>query len=172
MGSHSAPRSGAMTSVAGRGLFTATAAFALLGGTATMAFAGEAPSHSSHDEHAGHGDKHGDKHGHKHGEKHGDKHEDDCEIPFVDSSSEQLDATINSASGNATAQALEAGNEAIAPVHDAACGPARDILGGAPEAETPEAETQEAPETAQTGATPQAASQAPSITQLPVPTQS
>ncbi|WP_328305155.1 hypothetical protein [Actinomycetospora sp. NBC_00405] len=113
---HSARRTGSMTTVAGRGLFTATAAFALIGGGTGMAFAGEAPS--SH----GHESSHGEN------AEHGGEHQDDCEIPIVDPANEQLDATVNSATGNATAQALEAGNEAIAPVHDAVCPPASEIL--------------------------------------------
>jgi hypothetical protein len=119
MGMHSARRTGSMTTVAGRGLFTATAAFALIGGGTGMAFAGEAPS--SH----GHESSHGEA---EHGSGHGSEHQNDCEIPIVDPANEQLDATVNGATGNATAQALEAGNEAVAPVHDAVCPPASEIL--------------------------------------------
>jgi hypothetical protein len=115
MGMHSARRTGSMTTVAGRGLFTATAAFALIGGGTGMAFAGEAPS--SH----GHESSHGEA-------EHGGEHQNDCEIPIVDPANEKLDATVNGATGNATAQALEAGNEAVAPVHDAVCPPASEIL--------------------------------------------
>src|SRR4051794_31955267 len=115
MGMHSARRTGSMTTVAGRGLFTATAAFALIGGGTGMAFAGEAPS--SH----GHESSHGEA-------EHSGEHQNDCEIPIVDPANEQLDATVNGATGNATAQALEAGNEAVAPVHDAVCPPASEIL--------------------------------------------
>jgi hypothetical protein len=122
MGMHSARRTGSMTTVAGRGLFTATAAFALIGGGTGMAFAGEAPS--SH----GHESSHGES------AEHGGEHQNDCEIPIVDPANEQLDATVNGATGNATAQALEAGNEAIAPVHDAVCPPASEILGQLPSA--------------------------------------
>jgi len=121
MGMHSARRTGSMTTVAGRGLFTATAAFALIGGGTGMAFAGEAPS--SH----GHESSHGEA-------EHSGEHQNDCEIPIVDPANEQLDATVNGATGNATAQALEAGNEAIAPVHDAVCPPASEILGQLPSA--------------------------------------
>ena len=121
MGMHSARRTGSMTTVAGRGLFTATAAFALIGGGTGMAFAGEAPS--SH----GHESSHGEA-------EHGSEHQNDCEIPIVDPANEQLDATVNGATGGATAQALEAGNEAIAPVHDAVCPPASEILGQLPSA--------------------------------------
>jgi hypothetical protein len=122
MGMHSARRTGSMTTVAGRGLFTATAAFALIGGGTGMAFAGEAPS--SH----GHESSHGES------AEHGGEHQNDCEIPIVDPANEQLDATVNGATGNATAQALEAGNEAVAPVHDAVCPPASEILGQLPSA--------------------------------------
>lgn len=122
MGMHSARRTGSMTTVAGRGLFTATAAFALIGGGTGMAFAGEAPS--SH----GHESSHGEN-------ADSSEHQNDCEIPIVDPANEQLDATVNGATGNATAQALKAGNEAVAPVHDAVCPPASGILGQLPSAD-------------------------------------
>ncbi|MDD7917718.1 hypothetical protein [Actinomycetospora callitridis] len=136
---HSARRTGSMTAVAGRGLFTATAAFALIGGGTGMAFAGEAPS--SH----GHESSHGEA-------EHGSEHQDDCEIPIVDPANEQLDATVNGATGNATARALEAGNEAVAPVHDAVCPPASEILGQLPSAGDEE-EDEEATEQATSEAT-------------------
>lgn len=122
MGMHSARRSGgALTTVASRGLFTATAAFALVGGSAGMAFAGEAPSH-------GHENAHGSEHGSEHGSGHGHG-QNDCEIPIVDPGSRTVDSTVNAATGNATAPVLETGNAAIKPVHDALCPPAGDILG-------------------------------------------
>jgi hypothetical protein len=140
MGMHSARRTGSMTTVAGRGLFTATAAFALIGGGTGMAFAGEAPS--SH----GHESSHGES------AEHGGEHQNDCEIPIVDPANEQLDATVNGATGNATAQALEAGNEAVAPLHDAVCPPASEILGQLPSAGGEE-EDEEATEQATSEAT-------------------
>ncbi|WP_433029757.1 hypothetical protein [Actinomycetospora sp. CA-053990] len=173
---HSARRTGSMTTVAGRGLFTATAAFALIGGGTGMAFAGEAPS--SH----GHESSHGEA-------EHSGEHQNDCEIPIVDPANEQLDATVNGATGNATAQALEAGNEAVAPVHDAACPPASEILGQLPSAGGEEEEdeaTSEATEQAtseesqatseqseqseeseQSEGTASSATQAPTVTDIP-----
>ena len=125
MGMHTARRSGAMTSVAGRGLFTATAALALLGGGAGMAFAGEAPSHSEHD-----GDHHGKHDGDHHGE-HAAHHGKpaSCEIPIVDPTVKTTEGAVNEATHDATKPVFEAGTEATAPVHDAICPPARDILG-------------------------------------------
>ncbi|MHC1560686.1 hypothetical protein ACR9E3_17145 [Actinomycetospora sp. C-140] len=117
MGTHSARRSGgAMTTVASRGLFTATAAFALVGGSAGMAFAGEAPSH-------GHESSSDSEHGSEH------KSSESCEIPIVDKSGETVDHVANAATGNATASTLETVNAASKPVHDAACPPAKEILG-------------------------------------------
>jgi len=169
MGMHSARRTGSMTTVAGRGLFTATAAFALIGGGTGMAFAGEAPS--SH----GHESSHGEA-------EHSGEHQNDCEIPIVDPANEQLDATVNGATGNATAQALEAGNEAIAPVHDAVCPPASEILGQLPSAggeeedeEATEQATQQATsgdseeseQTEQSEETASSATPAPTVTDIP-----
>ena len=165
MGMHSARRTGSMTTVAGRGLFTATAAFALIGGGTGMAFAGEAPS--SH----GHESSHGEA-------EHSGEHQNDCEIPIVDPANEQLDATVNGATGNATAQALEAGNEAIAPVHDAACPPASEILGQLPSAggeeEDEEAteqatsgDSEESEQTEQSEETASSATPAPTVTDIP-----
>jgi hypothetical protein len=176
MGMHSARRTGSMTTVAGRGLFTATAAFALIGGGTGMAFAGEAPS--SH----GHESSHGEA------AEHGSDHKNDCEIPVVDPANEQLDATVNGATGGATTRALEAGNEAVAPVHDAVCPPASEILdplsgqlpsaGGEEDEEeaTPQATSEESEETAEsaesaetgeTGETASSATQQPTITDIP-----
>jgi hypothetical protein len=163
MGMHSARRTGSMTTVAGRGLFTATAAFALIGGGTGMAFAGEAPS--SH----GHESSHGES------AEHGGEHQNDCEIPIVDPANEQLDATVNGATGNATAQALEAGNEAVAPLHDAVCPPASEILGQLPSAGDEEEDEEEATsEEATQQATSEesqesqsSATQAPTVTDIP-----
>ena len=169
MGMHSARRTGSMTTVAGRGLFTATAAVALIGGGTGMAFAGEAPS--SH----GHESSHGEA-------EHSGEHQNDCEIPIVDPANEKLDATVNGATGNATAQALEAGNEAIAPVHDAVCPPASEILGQLPSAggeeedeEATEQATQQATsgdseeseQTEQSEETASSATPAPTVTDIP-----
>lgn len=177
MGMHSARRTGSMTTVAGRGLFTATAAFALIGGGTGMAFAGEAPS--SH----GHESSHGGT------AEHGSDHPSDCEIPVVDPANEQLDATVNGATGGATTQALEAGNEAVAPVHDAVCPPASEILdplsgqlpsagdeeedGEEDEEATPQATSEEPEESAEseeageTAETASSATQEPTITDIP-----
>ncbi|MDD7966753.1 hypothetical protein [Actinomycetospora lemnae] len=117
MGQHSARRPGAMSSVAGRGLFTATAAFALLGGGAGMAFAGEAT--------------HGPSHGGSHGESQ-EGHSSEggsCEVPVVDPTLETGEGAINEATGDATAPLFEAGTEATAPVHDIVCPPASELLG-------------------------------------------
>ncbi|MDD7940851.1 hypothetical protein PHK61_20725 [Actinomycetospora lutea] len=125
MGQHSARRSGgAMTTVAGRGLFTATAAVALLGGGTSMAVAGEAPSSGGH-EHAQSGSEHAQ------GGESGS-----CEIPVVDATVESGESTVNAVTGDATAPVFEAGGQVTQPVHDAACPPASEllgpILGGAP----------------------------------------
>ncbi|GAA4914910.1 hypothetical protein EV188_111108 [Actinomycetospora succinea] len=116
MGQHSARRSGgAMTSVAGRGLFTATAAVALLGGGTSMAFAGEAPSSGGHD-----------------GESASSSHHEseNCSIPVVDDTTKTGEATVNGLTGDASAPLFEAGGEATQPVHDAVCPPASELLGG------------------------------------------
>lgn len=119
MGQHSARRSGgAMSSVAGRGLFTATAAVALLGGGTSMAFAGEASS-SGH-EHA-HGQEHSSSGSHGEGGS--------CDIPVVDDTTKTGEATVNAVTGDATAPLFEAGGQATQPVHDAVCPPASELLG-------------------------------------------
>jgi len=106
MRKHSVHRPRAATTLVGRGLFTATAALALVGGNAGMALATE-----------GHG------HGHE-----------PCEIPVVDPTIEAGENAVNHATGDATAPVFEAGHQAAAPVHDAVCPPARDLLGHLPEA--------------------------------------
>ncbi|MFC5141893.1 hypothetical protein ACFPK1_26915 [Actinomycetospora rhizophila] len=119
MGQHSARRSGgAMSSVAGRGLFTATAAVALLGGGTSMAFAGEASS-SGH-EHA---------HGQEHSPSGSSGEGGSCDIPVVDDTTKTGEATVNAVTGDATAPLFEAGGQATQPVHDAVCPPASELLG-------------------------------------------
>jgi hypothetical protein len=118
MGQHSARRSGgAMTSVAGRSLFTATAAMALLGGGTSMAFAGEAPS-------SGHEDSHSENAGHSQGSD-----SESCQLPVVDDTTKAGEATVNGLTGDATATVFETGGQATQPVHDAVCPPAADLLG-------------------------------------------
>jgi hypothetical protein len=119
MGTHSARRPRAMTGLAGRGLFTATAAVALVGGSAGMAFAGEAPSHGE------------GSHGHEAGQQHGHDQQD-CSIPVVDQGTQTVGHVLNGASGGATGPVLDAGDRALAPVHDAVCPPANDVLGQLP----------------------------------------
>lgn len=125
MGAHRAPTTRRYPSLAGRGALTAAAALALTTGGVGVAFAGEAPdagqSHSQ--DHDGH---QGDHQGH--GKHHAKKH-DKCEIPVVDPTIETGEGAINDATGDATAPVFEAGTQATAPVHDAVCPPARDILG-------------------------------------------
>jgi hypothetical protein len=116
MGQHSARRSGgAVSSVAGRGLFTATAAVALLGGGTSMAVAGEASSSGGHD-----------------GESASSSHHEseDCRIPVVDDATHSGEATVNGVTGNAAAPVFEAAAQATQPVHDVVCEPADEIVGG------------------------------------------
>ena len=135
MGQHSARRSGgAMTSVAGRGLFTATAAVALLGGGASMAFAGEAPSSGGHEQ------------SHSHGEnaEHSQGESESCDIPVVDDTTKSGEATVNAVTGDATAGVFEAGGQATQPVHDAVCPPANELLGSVLGGAQPSADGEEA----------------------------
>ncbi|MEJ2888050.1 hypothetical protein [Actinomycetospora aeridis] len=127
MGQHSARRSGgamtgAVTSVAGRSLFTATAAMALLGGGTSMAFAGEAPSSSGHEQ------SHGQDAEHAQDDSQGGDDEG-CRIPVVDDTTRTGEATVNGLTGDATATVFETGGQATQPVHDALCPPAEDLLG-------------------------------------------
>jgi hypothetical protein len=117
MGMHTARRPRAATTLPVRGLFTATAALALVGGGAGMAFAGE-PAHSGHES--------------EHAEKPAA-----CEIPVVDPTVAAGEAAINEATHDATAPAFAAGEQAAKPVHDAVCPPASELLGAA-SAGTPE----------------------------------
>ncbi|PVZ03907.1 hypothetical protein [Actinomycetospora cinnamomea] len=104
MGMHTAPRPVATTGLARRGLFTAAAALALVGAPAGTALA---------DEHAAGAPE-------------------PCEIPVVDPTVTAGEEAVNQATGDATAPVFEAGTEATAPVHDAVCPPARDLLGQVP----------------------------------------
>ena len=112
MGMHTARRSSSkMTSVAGRGLFTATAAFALIGGGAGMAFAGEAPA-----DNAGH--HHGDDHGDHHGD-HGHGHGNRCVIDVVDPTLTDVETTADGAAG--TGPVTDEVNHVAQPAHDFLC---------------------------------------------------
>jgi hypothetical protein len=120
MGTHSARRPRTISpGLAGRGLFTATAAVALVGGSAGMAFAGEAPSHGE------------GSHGHSQG--HEQAHDQqDCSIPVVDDGTQTVGHVLDGTSGGATGPVLDAADQALAPVHDGLCGPANDVLGQLP----------------------------------------
>jgi hypothetical protein len=124
MGAHRAATTRRCSALVGRGALTAAAALALTTGGVGVAFAGDAPDHGHSQDHDGHGEK--GHHGH-HGKHHG-KH-DKCEIPLVDPTVETTEGAVNDATGDATRPVFEAGTQATAPVHDAVCPPARDILG-------------------------------------------
>ncbi|MEJ2862339.1 hypothetical protein [Actinomycetospora flava] len=116
MGQHSARRSGgAMTSVAGKSLFTATAAAALLGGGTSMAFAGEAPSSGGHDSESASSSSH---------------ESENCRIPVVDDATHTGEDTVNGVTSDASAPVFEAGGQVTQPVHDVVCEPANALLGG------------------------------------------
>lgn len=119
MGQHSARPAGVSLSVAGRGLFTATAAVALLGGGTSMAFAGEASSTGDHES----------AHAHQSSE-HSSEGGESCDIPVVDDTTKAGEATVDAVTGGAAAPVFEAGGQATQPVHDALCPPANTVLGG------------------------------------------
>ncbi|GAA4772512.1 hypothetical protein GCM10023200_01050 [Actinomycetospora chlora] len=156
MGTHSARRPRTISrELAGRGLFTATAAVALVGGSAGMAFAGEAPSHGEGAHETGH-----------------QQDQQDCSIPVVDDGTQTVGHVLDGTSGGATGPVLDAADRALAPVHDGLCGPANDVLGQVPGLGSPDDEAspdeEEGTPDEEDAATPTAAAPgATTVTDLP-----